>query len=660
MRRSAIVLILLLLATMPVGSADESSENESDLLPSFQWGKNLDAGYISTAPMVTDGLVIAKNGGDPARNIPAGLHAFRADTGDSVWFAPHNASTSGYETAPLLISGRVSLNATTNSSSSCTPSRDLVITGWTSGQLTAHDLQTGSELWAVETEAPQWGITGGGLLAFNGTIWATETGVVMVCQKDGTVLSKFESNLTSYRASPTWNGPEGSILLGTENGHLIKADLDEWNLSTASYTEVDLLTMANLSGTWKMRSQHTADVMPLTIMVHLQGTNESRALLLETDELGDNLTLKEQVVLPLGTGTSSPLSTTVLGTSEGIFFWQINSTNNQLEISSQTAQNAIGEIRSIQYHNTTMICVPQNVATGSWLFFDAVTKSKIYEWTPQISQYVTAGCASDGLVLAVANDASWLEVRYSDADFSIIQGQSNSITGNLSMPDNTANPSNSSSSSKEDGGLPGVIWIPFCGTSLVFLCAFAAQEEDLRRQISLVGLISLVVSLLLIAPIMTEYLHSDPVEDSSGRTRASSYADWKENSPNSVSVSIHFPLDVSGTACYDGLIHHYGSSVDEYLISNEDICIVAISIDYSNEMTASDATLAALSFADITFDSEQQALGQFIRSIGNADGGDEDRWWTYDLNGGYGIVGISDQPIESGDEIDWFFDAESP
>ena len=57
----------------------------------------------STAPVVTNRLVIVKSGGDPARIIPAGLHAVRADTGAPVWFAPHNASTSGYETAPILI-----------------------------------------------------------------------------------------------------------------------------------------------------------------------------------------------------------------------------------------------------------------------------------------------------------------------------------------------------------------------------------------------------------------------------------------------------------------------------------------------------------------------------------------------------------------------------
>ena len=119
-------------------------------------------------------------------------------------------------------------------------------------------------------------------------------------------------------------------------------------------------------------------------------------------------------------------------------------------------------MRSIQYHNTTMICVPQNTATGSWLFFDAATKSIIYEWIPQTPQYVTAGCASDGLVLAVANDASWLEVKYSDADFPTIQEQSNSIAGNLSISNTPPNTTNTSSESdSDDDGIPGIIWIPF-------------------------------------------------------------------------------------------------------------------------------------------------------------------------------------------------------
>ena len=87
---------------------------------------------------------------------------------------------------------------------------------------------------------------------------------------------------------------------------------------------------------------------------------------------------------------------------------------------------------------------------------------------------------------------------------------------------------------------------------------------------------------------------------------------------------------------------------------------MTISIDYIEDMTASDATISALEFVDISFDYEQQALGLFIRSIGSADGGDDDRWWTYDLNGGYGLVGISDQPVEPSDELDWYFDAESP
>jgi hypothetical protein len=653
MRLQALVLSLLILSAIP----SVSSEGESDdtVFPPVQWTYDLNAGYISTAPLVSSGLVIVKSGGDLARGIPAGLHALRADNGDPVWFAPHNASTSGYETAPLLVTNE---SGTANTSSNCHSNRELVITGWTSGQLTAYDLQNGTEVWSVETEAPQWGITGGGSHHSNGIIWATETGMVMVCENDGRLQSQFESDYTSYRATTTLF--EGGVALGTETGHLILANFSaDMNLSNTSYSSLDLLQMANLSGSWKIRSTPTLDESKNAMMIHLQGDGESYALLLEIDS-NRNITLVEQRTFPSGTGTG-PSSASILGTSEGIHIWGLNSTNNQVEIYSLIAQNVIGEITIVNSNNLELVCVPQNVATGSWLLFDLESNSILYEWVPQVTQYVTAGCGGDDFVLAAANDASWVEIRYFDTDFSHIQGLSESISGNASTNSPSPDSPSPSSENGDEGGLPGIIWIPFCGTALVFLIAFAAQEEDLQRQISIVGLFLLVLSLIIVAPILTDYLQSDPVEDSSGRARASSIADWKENSPDSVSVAFHLPLDVSGTACYDGLIHYHDTSIDEYFISeNMETCIVVISVDYEDGMAISDATIEAISIAEIEYQMESQALGLFIHSVGDADGGNNDRWWTYDLNGGYGLVGASDQPVKLGDEVDWHFDAKSP
>jgi hypothetical protein len=74
------------------------------------------------------------------------------------------------------------------------------------------------------------------------------------------------------------------------------------------------------------------------------------------------------------------------------------------------------------------------------------------------------------------------------------------------------------------------------------------------------------------------------------------------------------------------------------------------------EMNVGDATLQALDEAEIDYEFENQILGLFVKLIGPAEGGDENRWWTYDLNGEYGMIGVSDQLVVAGDEIDWHFD----
>ena len=90
-----------------------------------------------------------------------------------------------------------------DSSHPCETERDVVVTGWTSGILTAHDFATGDEMWNVSTSAPDWGITGGGFLATTGEIvWPTETGIIQVCAANGTILHQHhDSGLRTYRAN---------------------------------------------------------------------------------------------------------------------------------------------------------------------------------------------------------------------------------------------------------------------------------------------------------------------------------------------------------------------------------------------------------------------------------------------------------------------------
>ena len=104
MRRAILILALFLLAAFPAEASEgRHAEWVTDpVLPDVQWNASVDIGYISTAPLVKDGLVIVKGGGDPMTGEGAGLVAYRADTGIEVWRSLHTASDRGFETAPLI------------------------------------------------------------------------------------------------------------------------------------------------------------------------------------------------------------------------------------------------------------------------------------------------------------------------------------------------------------------------------------------------------------------------------------------------------------------------------------------------------------------------------------------------------------------------------
>ena len=59
MRRVILVLFLFLIASQPSQASQGQDSEESLTLPAVQWNASADIGFISTAPLVTEGLVIA-------------------------------------------------------------------------------------------------------------------------------------------------------------------------------------------------------------------------------------------------------------------------------------------------------------------------------------------------------------------------------------------------------------------------------------------------------------------------------------------------------------------------------------------------------------------------------------------------------------------------
>jgi hypothetical protein len=662
MRRAIAILALFMLAAFPAEASEgRHAEWVTDpVLPDVQWNASVDIGYISTAPLVKEGLVIVKGGGDPMTGEGAGLVAYRADTGVEIWRSIHTASDRGFEIAPLIhILGH------SQSSNTCAAERDMVVTGWTSGHLTAYDFVTGEELWNQSTAAPNWGITGGGFsLSIGEIIWPTETGVVQVCAANGTILHQHhDSAIRTYRANlGIWMNMETDVnntittsmgwLQGTESGHLLRYD-DNSSL----IEDIDITELANLSGTWRLRSTPIF-LIEYGVMMHLHSDGTSNLVRMGWNESG-NATLFDSIPLGPGTATTSPglnLLTVFAGSESAIHFGVAN--GSIFETMRWNATDVAGEIQWIQWGEVTAICLPQNTAEGSW--YIAIDENHSVEWIPEQTGYVTAGCGSDGLVHAVANDASWLEVRYDPLDWNSIHTSSDSTLGTSEEPDTTEPPEVEDENISAETGIPGLIWLPFIGAGIFAIVAQFAVSSDIRRQVRIGALLMVMLGLVMAAAIYNAQIVSEPESDSSQRTRASLLVPALDEglAENEVLVAFHFPESYAPDGCTGGEVFSLETnqywSIDSAPEGSD--CIVVAAIEIESGDTVEMVTMTTLANYQYTYEIEHQILGPFLQDIGDATGGSDGRWWSYDLNGGYGTTGMVDQAIQPGDHIDWHFD----
>ena len=661
MRRALLILVLFLLAAFPAEASEgRHAEWVTDpVLPDVQWNASVDIGYISTTPLVKDGLVIVKGGGDPSTGEGAGLAAYRADTGVEIWRALHSASDRGFEVGPLI---HIAATAVTNNP--CANERDMVVTGWTSGILTAYDFVTGAELWNHSTAAPNWGITGGGFLATTGVIvWPTETGVVQVCAANGTVLDQHhDSELRTYRANlGVWvsmgSDQNGTIttsmgwLQGTESGNLLRYDANS-NL----IDDIDIVELANLSGTWRLRSTPVF-LIEYGVLLHLHSDGASNLVRVQWDESG-NTTLLDSISLGPGTATTPPgmnQLTVFAGLDDAVHFGLVN--NSMFEAIRWNATDVVGEIQWIQWEEVVAICLPQNRADGSW--YIAIDANHSVEWIPEQVGYVTAGCGSDGQVHAVANDASWLEVRYDPLDWNSIHAKSDDTLGTTDTPPPESQEEDTSETAGEEG-TAGILFFPFIGALLFAFIAQFSLNSDTRRQIRIGAALMLMLGLVMSAAFYNTQMVDDPDEDTSQRIRAGILVPALDDelAENEVLIAIHFPESFAPESCVEGEIYsrETGMSWQVDPAPEGSYCIVIAAIEVEVGDTVEMVTMAMLADYQYTYEIEQQILGPFLRDIGDAPGGADGRWWSYDLNGGYGPIGMAEQVVTAGDHIDWHFD----
>ena len=321
------------------------------------------------------------------------------------------------------------------------------------------------------------------------------------------------------------------------------------------------------------------------------------------------------------------------------------------------ATDVVGEIQWIQWEEVVAICLPQNRVDGSW--YIAIDANHSVEWIPDQAGYVTAGCGSDGQVHAVANDASWLEVRYDPLDWNSIHAKSDDSLGTTDTPPPETQEEDTSETAGEEG-TAGILFFPFIGALLFAFIAQFSLNSDTRRQIRIGAALMLMLGLVMSAAFYNTQMVDDPDEDTSQRIRAGILVPALDDelAENEVLLAIHFPESFAPESCVEGEIYsrETGMSWQVNPAPEGSYCIVIAAIEVEIGDTVEIVTMAMLAEYQYTYEMEQQILGPFLRDIGDAPGGADGRWWSYDLNGGYGPIGMAEQVVTAGDHIDWHFD----
>jgi hypothetical protein len=348
---------------------------------------------------------------------------------------------------------------------------------------------------------------------------------------------------------------------------------------------------------------------------------------------------------PAGMGYLS----TVAGINGAVHYGILNET--LFETIRWNASHVVGEIGWIQWGEVTAICLPQNRAEGS--LYIAIDANHSLEWIPDQTGYLTAGCGSDGDVHAAANDASWLEVRYDPADWNSIHDSADETLGT------TPEPEPEIEQEKTDKSL-GILWLPFIGSAIFVIIAQFATNSDTRRMIQIGAILMIMLGLIMAGTVYNSQVIDAPDADSSERTRAATLVPSLHDglAENEVLVAFHFPESVAPDGCTESALYYQETGQFWPIESPPDgsYCIVVSTIKVEVGTTIEMVTISTLDEYQYTYEFEQQTLGSFLRNIGAADGGTDGHWWSYDLNGGYGTIGIAEQAVEPGDHIDWHFD----
>jgi outer membrane protein assembly factor BamB len=647
--------LLVVPATVSLGHTVDPQEVAWEL-PPLQWTKDLESGYVSTAPLVLDDMMYVKVGGrsdspggpwDDGKG--PGIYAFNTYTGEQIWRYEHNQSRSGFEISPPIHIWQ----------------KDLLINGWTSGNITAHNASSGELLWMYETERVSWGITGKPILiigepnVLDSIHISTETGVLGL-SPNGSFLFQhtFPSNATGYRNGvglvilsenfSFYSGTSGLFLAtGDESG-----GFHTWEIDGGNFSSWDLNAVLNGSEL-KMRTppfimfpSHQNDTFGAGIivqgseggeLVNLQIDNESSLIVKKRVSLG--IAPSIPVILPDGVVVTGDLNSV-----KAHCFYNLTDCDNFTVIDSGPVSGEPVLLVGNYNLGGIPLAVPHNTVDGYWSGHlvwwgeNRIESSVQWDWHPQKAGWLTAGVGGTSEVMAAANDASWLEVRYFDDDpnapISDADGHQNSENQDIESTHPTVT------------GLPLLTELLVVMTLVLSTAALAGGNMAAKRA----GSLGILLVLLLLLPTLN-LAWVTTVSDEGGDLETSR-AGFPEAWNDSQVVCFEYPEDLwwdeAGMTIF---LDADEGEITRHQGNNSRTCVGAL----EGHQTIQSATVEAAQLAGLEYTWDGQPLGMFVEDIGPAEGGDGDRWWLYWVDGKHGNLAVNLQPITNASVVEWRF-----
>ena len=632
-------------------------ENVTWELPPLQWTKDLESGYISTAPVVLEDITYVKVGGksdspggpwDEGKG--PGIYAFNTYTGEQIWRYEHNQSHSGFEISPPIHIWQ----------------KDLLINGWTSGNITAHNASSGELLWMYGTERVSWGITGkpmaviGDLTIPDVIHFATETGVLGLTP-NGTKLynHSFPNDATGYRNGVGLLILSDNFTLADPTTGLFFATGDEaggfhaWNHAGENFTSWDLDDILG-DDEWKVRTPpfvilplHANDTFGTGLLV--QGSEGGKLVNLH---LGNDsiFTIKQQdsvgiapaipLLLPDGVVVTGDLNSVMAHC-----FYNATECDTAYVIDSGPVSGEPVLLAGNYNAGGIPLAIPHNTVDGYWAghllwWGDQGLQSSLqWDWHPQKGGWLTAGVGGTSEVMAAGNDASWLEVRYFDDN-------PNAPSSDVGEDQQNSENQETESTHPTVTGLPLLTELLVVMTLVLSTAGLAGGNIAAKRA----GSLGILLVLLLLLPTLN-LAWVTTVSDEGGDLETSRVG-FPEEWNDSQVVCFEYPEDLwweeSGTTIF---LDADGGEILRLQGNNSRTCVGVL----EGHQTIQSATVEAAQLAGLEYTWDGQPLGMFVEDIGPAEGGDGDRWWLYWVDGKHGNLAVNLQPISNASVVEWRF-----